>query len=129
MASIHQIKASAGSGKTYTLPVRFWNYWPRLLTLPGPRSGWLPPTYRRTIWVARILAATFTNKAATEMRERLLARLKDCALHAHGKEPGWTPAHAKEAVDVLLRSYSALNIRTIDSLLHLLVRLSALDFV
>ena len=130
MASIRQIKASAGSGKTYTLTSTFlrllagasdasWSRQPAGCRLPGDgQYGW-----------QEILAATFTNKAATEMRERLLARLKDCALSPKSREEDWTPAHAKEAVDRLLHSYSALNIRTIDSLLHLLVRLSALDFV
>ena len=129
MASIRQIKASAGSGKTYTLTSTFlrllagasdasWSRQPAGCRLPGDgQYGW-----------QEILAATFTNKAATEMRERLLARLKDCALSPKSREEDWTPAHAKEAVDRLLHSYSALNIRTIDSLLHLLVRLSALDF-
>ncbi|MBQ8743652.1 MAG: UvrD-helicase domain-containing protein, partial [Mailhella sp.] len=73
----------------------------------------------------------FTNKAAAEMRERVLARLKDHAL-ARGDEADdqefWTPERAASAVDRLIRSYSALNIRTIDSLLHLIVRLCALDF-
>ena len=131
MSEFRQIKASAGSGKTYTLTSTFlsllagssgasWSRPPSGCTLSGEESyGW-----------QEILAITFTNKAAAEMRERLLQRLKGLALtpKKEAKDPFWKPAKAREAVDMLIRSYGSLNIRTIDSLLHLMVRLSALDF-
>ena len=131
MSEFRQIKASAGSGKTYTLTSTFlsllagssgasWSRPPSGCTLTGEESyGW-----------QEILAITFTNKAAAEMRERLLQRLKGLALtpKKEAKDPFWKPAKAREAVDMLIRSYGSLNIRTIDSLLHLMVRLSALDF-
>lgn len=131
MNEFRQIKASAGSGKTYTLTGRFlsllagasgtsWKTAPSGCRLPEEDCyGW-----------QEILAVTFTNKAAAEMRERLLSRLKDAALcpSRGGGDGFWKPGRAREAVDMLIRSYSSLNIRTIDSLLHLMVRLSALDF-
>ena len=131
MSEFRQIKASAGSGKTYTLTSSF-------LSLLAGSSGasWSTPPSGCAVagddaygW-QEILAITFTNKAATEMRERLLSRLKGMALAEGGaaKDPFWKPAKAKDAVNMLLRSYGSLNIRTIDSLLHLMVRLSALDF-
>lgn len=130
MSEFRQIKASAGSGKTYTLTGSF-------LSLLAGSSGasWSNPPSGCAVadgesygW-QEILAITFTNKAATEMRERLLSRLKGMALAEGGtKDPFWKPAKAREAVNMLLRSYGSLNIRTIDSLLHLMVRLSALDF-
>lgn len=131
MSEFRQIKASAGSGKTYTLTSRF-------LSLLAGSSGtsWSRPPSGCAVagddlygW-QEILAITFTNKAATEMRERLLTRLKSLALAPDkgSKETFWKPAKARDAVNMLIRSYSSLNIRTIDSLLHLMVRLSALDF-
>ena len=136
MNEFRQIKASAGSGKTYTLTSSFlsllagasgasWKKIPSGCAVAGNEGeyGW-----------QEILAITFTNKAAAEMRERVLSRLKDHALAPAGKKRNtqeqkfWTPPRAAAAVDMLIRQYSALNIRTIDSLLHLMVRLCALDF-
>ena len=51
-------KASAGSGKTFTLAVEYIK-----LLIQNPRA------YRN------ILAVTFTNKATTEMKERILSQL------------------------------------------------------
>ena len=51
-------KASAGSGKTFTLAVEYIK-----LLIQNPRA------YRN------ILAVTFTNKATTEMKKRILEQL------------------------------------------------------
>lgn len=51
-------KASAGSGKTFTLAVEYIKH-----LIANPRA------YRQ------ILAVTFTNKATTEMKERILQQL------------------------------------------------------
>ena len=51
-------KASAGSGKTFTLAIQYIRQ-----LIEDPRA------YRR------ILAVTFTNKATTEMKERILEQL------------------------------------------------------
>lgn len=131
---IEQIKASAGSGKTYALTQRF------LSLLSGATRGsgsdaalracgtrGAEYTQKEYTWTD-ILAATFTNKAAGEMRGRVIERLKRHALELEGNpEPGWTPEKAAQWVDVLLRRYASLNIRTIDSLLLNLVKLCALD--
>ncbi|HEU6438569.1 MAG TPA: UvrD-helicase domain-containing protein [Nitratidesulfovibrio sp.] len=130
MPTLTQIKASAGSGKTYTLTRRFLS----LLADARDEDG-------RACALAvegghcwpDILAVTFTNKAASEMKERVIRLLKEHALadpvqaRKDGNNGAWPPARAARWVDIILRRYGALNIRTIDSLLTMLVRLAALE--
>ncbi len=122
---MRQIKASAGSGKTHDITGRFLDYLGGLNICSHKPSCTLKPSNHRGGW-ADILAITFTNAAATEMKERVLERLKKIALgtdEAHGI----SPSMAKAWVSTILRQYGALNIRTIDSLLHRIVRTAALD--
>ena len=58
MNELQVYKASAGSGKTFTLAVEYIKHLIRN-----------PYAYRH------ILAVTFTNKATTEMKERILGQL------------------------------------------------------
>ncbi|MCH5277448.1 MAG: UvrD-helicase domain-containing protein [Desulfovibrionaceae bacterium] len=119
-----QIRASAGSGKTHALTENF------LSLLAGARSETASGCHAARPGVhawPEIMAITFTNFAASEMKERVLGRLKNIALKAIPPENGWDAARAGRAVSALLRDFGSLNIRTIDSLLHLLVRLAALD--
>ena len=74
MAKLKVFSASAGSGKTYTLARQVIN-----LLLANPRS------------YANILAVTFTNKATSEMKERIVG---DLDLMANG--PDGDPA--REAI-------------------------------
>lgn len=134
-----QVKASAGSGKTYALTLRFLD----LLSgcaeddaseaaAAGARLGFACAAgdagpARRYTW-PEILAITFTNKAAAEMRERVLKALKERALgHTNGPGQGLGAAKASRLLLEILRHTQHLGIRTIDSLLSLLVRLFALD--
>ena len=69
---IEIIKASAGSGKTYTLAVRYIEMlmWAeREYMLNG--QGWVRNVHRRT------LAITFTNNSTNEMKERIVKALYD----------------------------------------------------
>src|SRR4030042_1844837 len=63
---IHYLKASAGAGKTYQLTIRFLS----LLAGMKPSAEVL----------RQIVAITFTNRAASEMKERIILALKQIAL-------------------------------------------------
>ncbi len=108
------ISASAGSGKTYTLTQRYVQF---LLSEEVPNNG-LPG----------ILAVTFTNNAAKEMKARILAWLKELALDKHcgkmdetlelvslGREE--VSVRAAALVDLIISDYSDFHIQTIDSFL------------
>ena len=122
---LRQVKASAGSGKTFDLTRRFLLHLARTPQQSHkPGCAWQAAT-KHTGW-GDILAVTFTNSAAAEMQERVIRRLKETALNRTSEE-GIAPEQAARWVDIILRQYGALNIRTIDSLLHLVVRTAALD--
>lgn len=109
-----QISASAGAGKTWKLT---GDYIAKLA-----KAGNMDSTAALAAYAATILAVTFTNAAANEMRSRVLERLKETAL-GEGAEAD----KAMRWLEVFLRDPSALNIRTIDSVLHQIVRASALE--
>ncbi len=122
MPHMEQIKASAGSGKTYTLTREFLRALCRTgrtmstgaCSLDGPAADW-----------RSVMAITFTNAAAGEMQDRVLRILKETALGL-SHDPELSAAEARHWLDVILRDRSSLNISTIDSLLNLILRLSAL---
>jgi ATP-dependent helicase/nuclease subunit A len=117
------LKASAGSGKTYSLTERFVQF---LL------SGKIPQNRLRNI-----LAITFSNNAAKEMKERILSWLKDI----YFKEPEKTQEisqmvslkgehlaeKARAKIDEILRNYSDFQVKTIDSFMTSIYRASAVD--
>ncbi|MDR3358999.1 MAG: UvrD-helicase domain-containing protein [Desulfovibrio sp.] len=122
-----QIKASAGSGKTFELTARFL----RLLAKSDPGGGSRAACLsldESSPGLGDILAVTFTNAAALEMRGRVIRRLKLAALGRSGDIARDMPAETAHVwVNKIVRDLSALNIRTIDSLVHLIVRAAALD--
>lgn len=120
------ISASAGSGKTYTLVQKLL-----MICLDSP--------YQQDV-VRHILALTFTNKAANEMKERILQWLDkfvaddymQCeellAIEKKFKEKGKSipldelHRRSKSTLDYILHHYSTLNIGTIDKFNSKLVR-------
>ena len=120
-------RAAAGSGKTYTL-VR--NY---LQLAFSAKEGELASRF------SRILAITFTNKAANEMKERILRELDNIA--AHGTEAAMGRDLAEEmhlddstirryaatVLQAILHNYSDFAVMTIDSFVHHIVRTFAHD--
>jgi len=128
MSELRQVKASAGSGKTYQLTRRFLALLDRADDTARPFVCTGKP-YRSYAW-PEIMAVTFTNKAASEMKERVVKGLKLGALDINdgGQKAECSPETASKAIGSILRRYHRLNIRTIDSLLALLLRLFALEF-
>ena len=119
------LKSSAGSGKTYALVKHY---------LRICLSQELPFAY------THILAITFTNAAAAEMKERVLDRLKEFT-REDGKNsqlfqeiqqslaisPEELQARASKTLSHMLHHYSRIAISTIDSFTQRIVRAFARD--
>ncbi|MDH6252108.1 ATP-dependent exoDNAse (exonuclease V) beta subunit [Chryseobacterium sp. H1D6B] len=120
------INASAGSGKTYALVQRLLMI---CLRYPNQQHS-----------IRNILALTFTNKAANEMKERILSWLGNFSAETFSnntdlkniqkafEEEGIRitidelHTRAKKLLDYILHNYSTLNIGTIDRFNSRLVR-------
>lgn len=122
-------KSSAGSGKTFTLVAEYLK-----IILQEPRD------YKH------LLAITFTNKAAAEMKSRVLGTLRDLAelpntsknrtisallpiltdeIHLSEEE---IASRAARALTLILHNYSDFSIGTIDGFSHRVIRSFAHDF-
>lgn len=124
-AATYQVfSASAGSGKTFTLVKEY------LKNILGSAN---------TKHFTKVLAITFTNKAAAEMKERIVKNLKAFAagetndmLTAIETETGIENTvlrtRAKKALESILQDYTSFHITTIDSFTHRIIRAFAFDF-
>jgi len=140
---ILKLEASAGSGKTFRLTLEFLT---RLLRLFRSRGEWGndPAEIRRRL--GSILAITFTNKAAGEMKERIIANLRHFALATSGQplpesarvmldrligETGMPAEQIFELADRLLvqilSHYDDFHVRTIDSLMSAVIQVISPD--
>lgn len=115
------VEASAGSGKTYALAKRF------LQLLISKKN-------RRRESLNTILAITFTNKAAYEMKERIMEILKKLALDSFScrlekkdildcLEVDYSFARAKAAalIEEIISDYTFFQVKTIDSFINYLL--------
>ena len=121
--SFQVYNASAGSGKTFTLVKEYLKI---LLTSDN--------VYK----FQQILAVTFTNKAAGEMKERVIKNLdsfskkhKNEMLLIICKEANLTEeiifSRSQLILNAILQNYSGFSITTIDSFTHKLIRTFAHD--
>lgn len=118
------LKASAGSGKTHALTERFVQF---LLSEKIPHNG-----------LRNILAITFSNNAARQMKERILSWLKSVSLdepEAVSELAGLVSLDkqrmidkAGSLIDDILRNYSDFQVKTIDSFMTAVFKASAIDF-
>ncbi len=111
-------KASAGSGKTHMLTQEYLK-----LAFQHPEK------YKN------ILAVTFTNKAADEMKERILKELNNLYVNGNQSEhyntisktyPTWSENKIKEQAHTIrtniLHNYSLFSVSTIDSFVQKVIR-------
>jgi ATP-dependent exoDNAse (exonuclease V) beta subunit len=127
MSNLTQVAASAGSGKTFELTRRFLYRLTECDESQAMSSVCAALQDRTAFGLSDILAITFTNAAADEMRARILKNLKLAALGESESDFSIPQQKARAQLAVIMRDMNALNIRTIDSLLHLVVRAAALD--
>jgi len=117
-SEVRVVEASAGSGKTYALARRYVK-----LLLTGGSPALREPQ-------RSILAITFSNKAAVEMKGRILDLLKKIALdgfrdkkekdslYEYLEASADLRAAASAAVDGILARYNFLQVQTIDSFIN-----------
>ncbi len=118
------LKASAGSGKTHALTYRFIQF---LLSEKVPKNN-----------LNNILAITFTNNAAKEMKERIIRTLKGLYFNNQtmindficlvSLDRERLSQKAGELIDEILNNYSDFNVKTIDSFITSIFKASAVDF-
>lgn len=122
-SSFQVYNASAGSGKTFTLVKEY------LKILLKTENIY---TFQQ------ILAITFTNKAAAEMKERVLKRLQDFSEKKDDElllllseelaiDVSILSSRSKNILQAILQNYSAFYITTIDSFTYKLIKSFSFD--
>ena len=122
-ATFKVYSASAGSGKTFTLVKEY------IKVLLSSEDIF---TFQK------VLAVTFTNKAAGEMKERVLSNLEDFSkgiendlfrllIQEIAIDKSTLVLRSKKIVDVILQNYAAFSITTIDSFTHKIIKSFAYD--
>ncbi len=115
-ATVTIVRASAGSGKTYLLSARY-----------------IAAALRHPTAFRSILAVTFTNKATSEMKERIVKQLY---LLSRGEDDGfaktvseycdYSPQEIQQRASVtlsaILKDYSSFSVSTIDKFFQRIIR-------
>ena len=129
--NLHIYRSSAGSGKTYSLVRNYIS-----LALVGNGIVFNPRYFRH------IIAITFTNKAASEMKERVLSSISDLSKGIGQKKINSFFSHIKKDTSLgdeeikkrseqilgsILHNYTDLSISTIDKFVFRIVRTFAHD--
>jgi ATP-dependent exoDNAse (exonuclease V) beta subunit len=126
MSNFTVYKSSAGSGKTFNLVKNY-------LKIALNDSSHTPQLYKN------ILAITFTNKAAGEMKQRVIETLKKLSdkdakegmredlLRETGLNAEELAKKSERLLNEILHHYGDFSIGTIDSFIHRVVRTFALD--
>jgi len=132
MSNFNVYRSSAGSGKTFSLVKEYLK-----LAIADNQSP--PQKYKH------ILAITFTNKAAAEMKDRIVNSLKDLSesntveknvrsqtlLNILKEETGFNEKticeRAEKILTSILHNYSDFAVSTIDSFVHRIVKSFAFD--
>jgi len=115
--------ASAGSGKTFTIVKEYLSILLKSQNIFHFRN---------------VLAITFTNKAAKEMKDRILQTLQDLAkkepnamlevlMQETGLDAQKIQIKSKRIVEAIISDYSSFDITTIDSFTHRIIRSFAFD--
>ncbi len=118
------LKASAGSGKTHTLTKRFVQF---LLSKRIDKNN-----------LRNILAITFSNNAAREMKERTLGWLKEIYFgdpetlnqieEVVSQRRENLKEEAERLIDTILDNYTDFQVKTIDSYMTSIFKASAIEF-
>lgn len=118
------LTASAGAGKTYALTHRYVQI---LLSNKIPHNA-----------LQNVLAITFTNNAAAEMKQRILTLLKLAAFgngetlrELGGRISMELPdiqSKADRLIDEILDNYSDFQVKTVDSFMSTVFKSSSLDY-
>ncbi|MBF1062669.1 MAG: UvrD-helicase domain-containing protein, partial [Prevotellaceae bacterium] len=112
-------KASAGSGKTFTLAIEYIN-----LLIANPHN------------FKYILAVTFTNKATQEMKQRILSQLYGIAHELPDSDSYFQRIselqpnlneqeirqHSADALQLIVHHYNLFRVETIDSFFQRILR-------
>ena len=129
--NLHIYRSSAGSGKTYSLVRNYIG-----MALVGDGSTFYPRYFRH------ILAITFTNKAASEMKERVLSFITDLSKGEGKGKPNSFFSHiqqdtsfteeeiverSQKILTAILHNYTDLSISTIDKFVFRIVKTFAHD--